>query len=188
MRKPTEIVAAHMLSGGILAPDGAKRGRGGEERTDPVLGDHPPEGARIRRADRLALVEHRRVAVEQRRVDDVGVAHRPAEIGGGPVDLAGLDAVDVAHAPGEGDQVAAVVADDALGQARGARGVQDVERVGRGDRHAFGRRRSRHELGPVVISSRHAAAPALAGAGARRSNPAWPRRARWPGRAAACRG
>ena len=58
-----------------------------------------PEGARVGRADRLALVEDGRAAVEQRRVDDVGVADDPADVGGRPVDLARLDVVDVLHRP-----------------------------------------------------------------------------------------
>ena len=42
----------------------------------------------VGRADRLALVEDGRAAGEQRRVDDVGVADDPADVGGGPVHLA----------------------------------------------------------------------------------------------------
>ncbi len=61
---------------------------------DAVLRDHPPEGAGVRRADRLALVEHARAAVQQRRVDDVGMADDPADVGGRPEDLAGRDAVN----------------------------------------------------------------------------------------------
>ena len=115
-----QVVAADVLAGGIVAPDGAKGGRRGEEGAHVVLRDHPPEGAGVRRPHRLALVEHRRVPMEQRPVDDIRMAHRPAEVGRRPVGLAGLDAVEMAHAPGEGDQVAAVVADDALGIPGGA--------------------------------------------------------------------
>ena len=56
----------------------------------PCSASDPPEGAGIGRADRLALVEHRRAAVQQRRVDDVGMADHPADIGGAEIDLAGL--------------------------------------------------------------------------------------------------
>src|SRR2546430_8974115 len=41
-------------------------------------------------------------------VDDVGVPDCPAEVGGGPVDFARLDAVDVRHCPLERDGVTAV--------------------------------------------------------------------------------
>ena len=115
----------------------------------------------IRRAHRLPLVQHRGVSVEERPVDDVRMAHRPAEVGRGPVDLAGLDAVEVAHAPGERDEVAAVVAHDALGIAGGARGVEDVERIGGRERDAVHRRRAGRELGPVVIPARHQRRPRL---------------------------
>ena len=53
-----------------------------------VLGDDPPERAGVGRADRLALVQDRGAAGEQRRVDDVGVADDPADVGGGPEHLA----------------------------------------------------------------------------------------------------
>ena len=47
------------------------------------------------RADRLALVEHGGRADQQRRVDDVGVADDPADVGGGAHDVARADVVDV---------------------------------------------------------------------------------------------
>ena len=47
----------------------------------------------------------------------------------------------------------AVVAHDALGIARGAGGVEDVERVGRGDGHAAHRLRLRHDVGPGLVAA-----------------------------------
>src|SRR3546814_3442398 len=79
-----------------------------------MVGDHAPEDAGVRRADRLALEQDRGAAMEQRRVDDIGVTDHPADVRGRPVDLARLDAVDVAHRPFERDDVPAVVADDDL--------------------------------------------------------------------------
>src|SRR3546814_10187455 len=55
-------------------------------------------------------VEHGGGAVQQRRVDDVGVADHPADVGGRPPDLAGVDVVDVLHRPLQRHRVAAVVA------------------------------------------------------------------------------
>ena len=75
--------------------------------------------------------------MEERRVDDVAVADHPADIGGRPVHLARLDAVEVLHRPFERDHVAAIVAHHALGPAGGARRVENVERVGRFDGHAI---------------------------------------------------
>ena len=74
--------------------------------------------------------------VEQRRVDDVGVADDPADVRGRPEDVAGVGVVDVGHAPPQRDGVAAVVAHDALRAAGRARRVEDVERVGGGHGHA----------------------------------------------------
>ena len=95
-----EVVAADVTALRVLLPDRAKRGRRGEERANVVLGDHSPEGSCVRRSDRLAFVKDRRAAVEERGVDDVGVPHDPAYVGGRPVHLAGLDVVDVLHRPG----------------------------------------------------------------------------------------
>ena len=152
----------------------------------PVLGDHPPERARVRRADRLALVEHRGRADEQRRVDDVGVADDPADVAGGPEHVARADVVDVAHAPRQRHRVTAVVAHDALGLAGRAGGVEHVERVGGRDR-----RRSRPARPPRrARASRGRGAShggdAPAAAGGSRTRPACASPARAPGRAWAC--
>ena len=79
-----EIVLAREGPVGVLALDGADGGGRGEEGLHAVLGDDAEEGAGVRRAHRLALVEDRRAAVHERAVDDVRVADRPADVGGVP--------------------------------------------------------------------------------------------------------
>ena len=147
----------------------------------------PPEGARVGRADRLALVEDRGAALQERRVDDVRVPDDPADVGRGPVRLARAHAVDVLHGPLERHRVAAVVAHDALGDARRPGGVEDVERVGRRHRHALGGGRAGEEIAPVEVAPLRGAAPSPAGAGGPRSARACGWTARWPCRGAACR-
>ena len=105
--------------------------------TAAVLGDHAPERAGVRRADRLALVEDRGAAVQERRIDDVGVADHPADVGRRPPHFAGLDAVEIFHRPFQRDHVAAIVAHHALRPPGRARRVENVERIGRRDRHAI---------------------------------------------------
>ncbi len=146
-----QVVLAHLERVRVLALDGAERGRRGEQHLDLVVGDHPPEGPGIGRAHRLAFVDDRRAAVKQRGVDDIGMADDPADIRGRPVHIAGLDVVDVLHGPLERHQMAAIVADHALRLAGGAGGVEDVERIGRGDGHAIGGRGARHCLRPVDV-------------------------------------
>ena len=75
--------------------------------------------------------------MQQRAIDDVGMADHPADVGGRPESLARLDAEFVPHRPFQRDHVAAIVAHDPLGLAGRARRVDDVERIGGGDRHAF---------------------------------------------------
>ena len=77
--------------------------------------------------------------MQQRPVDDVGVADDPADVRGRPVDLTRIDVVDVLHRPLERDGVAAVVAHDPLRPAGRPGRVEDVERIGRLDGHAVGR-------------------------------------------------
>ena len=124
-----QVVATDVLAFRILLADGAKGGRGGEERAHPVVGDHAPERARIGCADRLSLVEHGGAAVEERRIDDVGVADDPADVRRGPVHLSRRDVVDVLHRPLERYGVAAVVSHDPLRLACRPRGVEDVEGI-----------------------------------------------------------
>ncbi len=126
---------AHVHAVRVLLLDRADRRRRGEQCLHSVLGRHPPERARVRRAHRLALVEHGRRAEHQRPVHDVGVADHPADVGGGPVHVAGMGVVDVAHAPQQRDGVPAVVADDSLRSTGRAGGVEHVERVGGRDGH-----------------------------------------------------
>ena len=148
-----QIVLAHVRALRIFLLHGAKGGGRGEEGNGAVLADHAPERAGVRGADRLALVEDRGAALQQRPVDDVGVAHRPADVGGGPPHLAGANPVDVLHRPFERHRVAAVVVHDALGDAGGARRIEDIERVGGGDRHALGGRGTGHEVAPVEVAA-----------------------------------
>ncbi len=115
----------------VLLAHGAKGRRRGEEGRDLVLLDHPPEGAGVRRADRLALVEHAGAAVQQRRINDVGMADHPADVGSCPIRVAGLDVVDRRHRPFKRHEIAADVAHHALRHAGRAGSVEDVERVGR---------------------------------------------------------
>ena len=154
MRSDGSFRLAEQQSLGILLADGPDGRRRREERGHVVLLDHAPERAGVGRADGLALVEHGRRADQQRRVDDVGVADHPAHVGGRPEDLAGVHVVDVRHAPRERHCVSAVVAHDALRATRRARGVEDVERIGRVHGYA-GRRLGRgDELVPVVVPAR----------------------------------
>ncbi len=126
-----QVVALDLRAFRVLPLDRANGRRGREHRHRAVFRHDPPEGARIGGADRLAFVDDRRRAGEQRGVDDVGVADDPAHVAGGEHRLAWLDAVDIAHRPPQCDRVTAVVAVDALGLSGGAGGVEDVERVGR---------------------------------------------------------
>ena len=135
--EPAEVATGQERAVGVLLLDRPDRGGGGEQRLDAVLLDHPPERAGVRGADRLALVEHRGRAGDERRVDDVGVADDPAHVGGGPPDLPGVHVVDVRQGPRHRHGVPAVVADDALRLAGRAGGVEHVERVGGRDLDAL---------------------------------------------------
>ena len=103
-------------------------GRGVEDR-DLVLLDDLPPAALVRGVGR-ALVDHLGRAVGQRSVDDVGVAGHPADVGGAPVDVGlGVHVVDDRVRVGRLRQVAARRVEDALRLPRGARRVEDEQRV-----------------------------------------------------------
>ena len=73
-----QIVLADVLAVGVFPFDGPERRRRREERSHTMLGDQTPERARVGRADGFALIQDRGVPIEERAIDDVGVAHRPA--------------------------------------------------------------------------------------------------------------
>ena len=150
-----EVASFEQFRFGIVPADGPEgRGRG-EQRGDLVLLDDAPIDACVRRADRLALEQDGRVSGKQRRIDDVGMADDPADIGRGPEDLAGLHAIDVFHRPVQHHHMAAIVPHHALGLARRAGGVEDVERVERADRNAVRRLGGGHGLFPVNVAPFH---------------------------------
>ena len=103
-----------------------------------MFGDHAPVGASVWCADRLAFVEDRRRAMQERRIDDVGVTHDPPDVGRRPEDFARIDSVQILHAPLERDHVSAVVTHDTLRASRRSRCVEDVQRIGCRDDHAAG--------------------------------------------------
>ena len=150
MRK---IEILHQRTVRIFALDGAERRRRSEQDIDLVVADHPPERTGVGCPHRLAFVKNGGAAVKQRRVNDVGMADDPADIGRRPVYVTGIHPVDVLHRPLQGDKMPAIVADHALGLAGGARRVEDVKRVGRQNRHAIGRIRIGHGLGPVDVAA-----------------------------------
>ena len=65
------------------------------------------EGANIRVVERTFKCD-RGSAGEQRSVDDVGVSHDPADVGGGPPDVLGLEVEDPVGHAGDPDRVATV--------------------------------------------------------------------------------
>ena len=153
--QPGVIVFFQVAALGVFLPDGAKRGGRREQHLHIVLFDYPPEGAGVRRAHRLALVQHGGVTVEQRAVADIGVPHHPAHIRGRPVHLAGVHVVHVLHAPLQADDAAAGVAHHPLGLAGGAGGIENIQRVVGVDRHTVNRRRRSHRRRPVEVPARH---------------------------------
>jgi hypothetical protein len=79
----------------------------------------------------------------------------PADIRSRPHDLACADAIEILHAPLDRDGMTAVIADDPFRNTGRPRGIEDVERVGRGHWHAVHRRGLRVHLLPVQVSSAH---------------------------------
>ena len=115
-----QVVAREVLRLWIILLDRAERRRRGEKNLDLVFGDHAPESTGVRGADRLAFINNRGAALQQRGIADVGMADDPAHVRRGPIDIAGLDTIKRAHRPVERHHVPAIVAHDALRLAGGA--------------------------------------------------------------------
>ena len=118
--QPRQVVIAHQLALGILALHRANGGRRGEEGAHLMFRNHPPEGARIRRAHGLAFKDNRGAARDQRRIANVGMPHDPAHVRGRPEHIARSAIVDRAHRPVQRHQMACRRAYHALRRAGGA--------------------------------------------------------------------
>ena len=123
----------------------ANGGRRGKHPADAVLLDDAPPDAAVG-PDGRALKHHRRHARQQRGVDDIGVAHHPADIRGAEEDAAGAAAENRRHSGRQRYGVAADVALYALGFAGSARGIQNA-----GDVAGF-QPRHRHRRVQVLLA------------------------------------
>ena len=75
-----QIVLAHVIAIWVFALDRAKRCRRRKQDSHAMLGDHPPERARIGSADWFPLVKHRRIPIEQGCINYIRVADDPSHI------------------------------------------------------------------------------------------------------------
>ena len=122
-----EVVALRVLRAPLDA--GADRGRRRVEDRHAVARAQLPPDVLVR-VVRRALVHHRRRAVRERAVDDVGVAGDPADVGRAPVDvLVGLEVEHGAVRERDLRQVAARRVQDPLRLGGRARRVEDEQRV-----------------------------------------------------------
>src|SRR5437879_9954877 len=80
------------------------------------------------------------------------MANDPTDVGCGPEHVAGMAAINIFHCPLQRDRMAAVVADDTLGLAGRARGVEDVKRIGCCDWKTVVRLGRGHRLIPIQIA------------------------------------
>ncbi len=143
----------------------ADGGGGGVEHADGVLGHQAPPAVGGREG-RRAFVHEAGGGVEQRAIDDVGVACHPARVGGAPPAVGRLEVKDHLERGVDAHHVAAVGVQDGLGLAGGAGGIQDVERVF-GVHHLGGAHVAEGRVGhQVVIPVVAAVHPAHLGAGA----------------------
>ena len=136
-----------------LAHEGADRGWCAVEDRDLQLFNNGPPAIPCGRIGR-PLIHHLRCAVTQRAVDDVAVPGHPANIGGAPVDIIGLDVEDGAMSKGGAEQVAGAGVHDPLRLRRGAARIEKVEQLF--GRHRIGwtlRRLARHKLVPPVVAA-----------------------------------
>ena len=83
------------------------------------------------------------------------MADYPADIGGRPVNIAGIDVIDIGHAPLQRNNTATGIAHHALGLPGGAGGIKNIQRMVGCHRHTFSRLGLCFCLVPVNIPPRH---------------------------------
>jgi hypothetical protein len=108
--------------------EGADRRRCGIEDRDLVLGDRLPEAAGVG-IRRDAFEDDLGAAERERPVGDVGVAGDPADVGGAPEDVVGLEVEGPLRRQRRVQQVAARRVLDALGLAGRPRRVEQEQRM-----------------------------------------------------------
>ena len=137
-----------------LAHEGAdRRWRAVQDCDLQLFDDGPP--AIPRRGVGGSLVHHLCRAVAERTINNVAVSGHPANVGGAPVDVVGLDIKDGAVREGCAEEVAGAGVHDPLRLRRGAAGVEQVEQLF--GWHRVGRALSWltwHELVPPVVTAR----------------------------------
>ncbi len=121
-----DVVLRHVLL--ILRLQDSHRRRRREHGPHLIFVDDLPPDARVR-PNRQPFVEDGRRTVDQRSVDDIGMPHHPADVGGGEHGLAGVDVVEVLHGRSQRHRITADIALHALGNAGGAGSVENVARL-----------------------------------------------------------
>ena len=114
----------------ILLFEYANGGRCGEHHVHPILLDDAPPDRTVG-TDWRAFVHDRRQAREQRRVDDVAVAHDPAHVRCSEHRVAGLRTENERHRRRERHRIAAGITLHAFWFAGGTGGVEDVRGLAR---------------------------------------------------------
>ncbi len=79
--------------------------------------------------------------------------HHPADVGGGPVNIARIHIVNILHGPVQGNDMTAVVPHHAFGFSGGPGSVQDVQRIGGGHRYTVVGLGRCHGFVPVHIAT-----------------------------------
>ena len=123
----------------------AHGGRRTEHHRHAVLLHQAPQHGGVR-LHRRAFVHQRGHASDEGPVDDIAVAHDPADVAGGEIGLAGLATEDPVHAGRQGHRIAADVALHALRFPRRAAGVEGIAR-------RVGLQPGTGYAGPVVLTA-----------------------------------
>ena len=118
-----------------------------------MLGNDTPERTGIGCPDRLALIHNCRTAIQQRRINNIGMSYHPANIGGRPENFPGFNVINVLHGPLQGNGVPAIVPHDAFGLAGCSRCIKNVERIGCCNGHTGNGLRCFHQFLPVQVTA-----------------------------------
>src|SRR5439155_24717477 len=99
------------------------------------------------------FIEDRCVSMKQWSVDHIRMAHNPTNVRSCPVDVAGVDTIDVLHGPLQGHKMTAVIANNSFRLPGGARGIENVEGMRCGHRNALVWLRRLHDFIPVAVAA-----------------------------------
>ena len=123
------IILRQQFAFRVITLDGTDGGWRGEHDFNFMFRNHPPECPRIRRAHGFAFIQHGCASLEERGVNNIGMANNPPNIRCRPKNIPRVTIIDIFHRPFQRHDMGTGGTNHAFRNTRGARGIENITRV-----------------------------------------------------------